>query len=68
MSNFLISIDSSCDYNKKELDSKNVKVIMFNYSCENKIYQDDMNEDNYISFYNNMKKGKGEYREAVAAF
>lgn len=58
MSNFIISVDSSCDYRKSELDEKNIKCISFNYSCEQTIYTDKMEEKEYLNFYNKMKEGK----------
>lgn len=57
MSKFIITTDSSCDGSYAELQSKNIPVIFFNYSDENKVYQDTMDEKGYKTFYQNIKSG-----------
>ena len=57
MSKFIITTDSSCDCSYAELQSKNIPVIFFNYSDENKVYQDTMDEKGYKAFYQNIKSG-----------
>ncbi|MCI5745424.1 MAG: DegV family protein [Erysipelotrichaceae bacterium] len=57
MAKFIITADSSCDGNLNELKSKGVEVIFFKYSNGERIYQDDMNEENYKTFFKNMSEG-----------
>lgn len=58
MKNFIISIDSSCDCNKDELNKKQVFVIPFKYNDGQTIYVDKQQEKGYKNFYMQMKSGK----------
>lgn len=58
MAKFIITVDSSCDYNIQELKENNVPVIFFKYSCDNTFYEDNMDENSYKDFYRKMKEGK----------
>ena len=57
MSKFIITTDSSCDGSYSELQNKNIPVIFFNYSDDNNVYQDTMDEKGYKTFYQNVKSG-----------
>ena len=54
MSKFIITTDSSCDGSYSELQNKNIPVIFFNYSDDNNVYQDTMDEKGYKTFYQNV--------------
>ena len=57
MAKFIITTDSSCDCAINELKEKNIPVIFFNYSDEERIYKDTMDEKGYKAFYEKMKNG-----------
>ena len=57
MAKFIITTDSSCDCAIDELKKKNIPVIYFNYSDEDRIYLDTMDEDGYKDFYQKMRDG-----------
>ena len=57
MAKFIITTDSSCDCAINELKRKNIPVIFYNYSDEDRTYLDTMDESEYKSFYNKMRNG-----------
>ena len=57
MKKFIISIDSSCDCNIKELIEKDISVIFFKYSDEAFTFEDKMNVKSYKNFYQQMREG-----------
>lgn len=57
MSKFIVTIDSSCDGNTKELYDRGVDVIFYYYSDNSSSYLDDMNEKKGKTFFENMRKG-----------
>ena len=57
MAKFIITTDSSCDGSYLELQHKNIPVIFFNYSDDNKVLEDTMDEKGYKTFYQNIKSG-----------
>lgn len=57
MAKFIITTDSSCDCAIDELKQKDIPVVFFEYADGTKTLVDDMNEKNYKSFYENMRKG-----------
>ena len=56
MKKFIISVDSSCDYSICELKQKDISVAFFKYSSDSNTFIDTMDEKNYKSFYNQMRK------------
>ena len=58
MKQFVITIDSSCDGNPKELFKKDVNVIYYNYSDGSTEYLDKMDEKENIHIMNQMREGK----------
>ena len=57
MKKFIISIDSSCDCDIKELIEKDISVIFFKYSDEAFTFEDKMNINSYKNFYQQMRDG-----------
>lgn len=57
MKNYIISVDSSCDCSKEELDKKQIFVIPFKYNDSKTTYVDNQIEKGYKYFYMQMKSG-----------
>lgn len=57
MSKFIITIDSSCDGNIKELNNMGVDVICYHYSDGLTDYLDDMDPLRGKQFFNRMREG-----------
>jgi DegV family protein with EDD domain len=57
MNKFIITIDSSCDCDIKELQKNNIPVVFFNYADETMTYKDTMDETRYKNFYQQMRNG-----------